>query len=163
MDMNVAEEAKKELILLTSKYALCDIYNCDESGFFWGAMPTRSLATKPRKGHKKNKSRITALFAVNADGSDKRKITFVGKAERPRCFKGKQPSEFGFEYHNNQKAWMNLQLFAEWVRKLNEDMKSQDRRILLLLDNFSGRMVDDEEFSHVRIKFLPPNTTSSAT
>lgn len=53
-----------------------------------------------------------------------------------------------------------MQLFAEWIRQLNDDMKTQGRHILLLLDNFSGHMVDDEEFSHVRIKFLPPNTTS---
>lgn len=65
VNAEVAEEAKKELFMVTSKYALCDIYNCDESGFFWGAMPNQSSATKPRNGHKKNKSRITALCGWN--------------------------------------------------------------------------------------------------
>jgi hypothetical protein len=39
-------------------------------------------------------------------------------------------------------------------------MAIKNRHILLLLDNFSGHILEKEQFSNVNLKFLPPNTTS---
>ena len=47
------------------------IFNCDETSLFWRQIPDRSLATRSIPGRKKGKSRITALFCCNTDGSEK--------------------------------------------------------------------------------------------
>lgn len=54
----------------------------------------------------------------------------------------------------------------EYLYWLNNKMKAQGRKVLLLLDNFSGHKVGvqlvggKQGLSNVRIEWLPPNTTS---
>jgi hypothetical protein len=54
----------------------------------------------------------------------------------------------------------------EYLRWLDNKIRSKGRKMLLLIDNFSGhklavRLVSGEQgLSHVRIAWLPPNTTS---
>ena len=40
----------------------------------------------------------------------------IGKSLKPRCFKNISPGARGFYYCNNEKAWMNAELFEEYVR-----------------------------------------------
>jgi len=54
---------------------------------------------------------------------------------------------------------MNSSLFLDFVTKLNADMRRQERKILLLLDNASSHP-SDVELSNVTLSFLPPITTS---
>jgi len=51
-------------------------------------------------------------------------------------------------------------LFQEWVRKLNSKMAAKSKRILLLIDNAPSHACGYLNMSNVRVKFLPPNTTS---
>ena len=54
----------------------------------------------------------------------------------------------------------------EYLQWLNNKMRAQGRKILLLLDNFSGHELEVqlvrglEGLSNIRIEWLPPNTTS---
>jgi hypothetical protein len=54
----------------------------------------------------------------------------------------------------------------EYLRWLDNKMRAQRRKVLLLLDNFSGHELRVqlvrglEGLSNVRIEWLPPNTTS---
>jgi len=54
---------------------------------------------------------------------------------------------------------MNLSLFLDFVTKLNADMRRQERKILMLLDNASSHP-SDVELCNVTLSFLPPITTS---
>lgn len=92
---------------LTSQYVSRDIFNADESGLFYSMAPTKTIARARFSSRKKAKERLTILFAVNADGSEKRKPLIIGTAARPRCFKSKSPNQVGFYYANSKKAWMN--------------------------------------------------------
>ena len=49
-------------------------------------------------------------------------------------------------------------LFEAWLRKLDIKMRSEKRKIALLLDNFSGHTAPT--LKNVKIFFLLPNTTS---
>jgi len=66
------------------------------------------------------------------DGSKKLTPLLIGKADKPRCFKGIH--SFPITYHSNKKVWMTTQLFNEWLVSLNKDMKKQKRKILLFLN-----------------------------
>lgn len=79
------------------------------------APPDRGLSTEQMSGKKKDKFRITLGFLCNATGTEKFPIFFIGRYKSPRCFKHRDPESLGFYYRNNKKAWMNSELFEEWV------------------------------------------------
>ena len=53
---------------LTAGYALADIYNADETGLYYCALPERSMVVRgdPRKGIKTSKERATVLLTEAA-------------------------------------------------------------------------------------------------
>ncbi|XP_062511839.1 tigger transposable element-derived protein 6-like [Corticium candelabrum] len=53
---------------------------------------------------------------------------------------------------------MTSQLFENWLNKVNIKMKSEERSILLFVDNCTAH--PDVVRSNVKLVFLPPNTTS---
>lgn len=59
-------------------------------------------------GFKKEKTGRTFLAYYNNNGSER---MIIGKAWRPRLFKGKLGYELGFDYYANEKAWMLKELF----------------------------------------------------
>jgi hypothetical protein len=69
---------------LLAAYDPKDIFNADETGLFFRMLPSQSLATSARKGTKKDKERITLLLAANAAGTEKLKVTVIGKSKQPR-------------------------------------------------------------------------------
>ena len=94
---------------LTRGFVPEDIWNEDETGTFWKALPTTSLTEKGKRcqGGKKAKQRIRAAFFVNAAGA-KESPTLIGKSRKPRCFTKLQDISrpCGAQYFNNDKAWM---------------------------------------------------------
>ena len=62
-------------------YALADIYNADEFGLFYQALPSNTLHFRDEKcvGGKFSKQRLTGLAASNALGQ-KLPIFIIGKA-----------------------------------------------------------------------------------
>ena len=38
----------------------------------------------------------------------------------------------------NKKAWMDEKIFREWLYKFDAQMRAENRKILLFLDNFSA-------------------------
>ena len=91
-------------------YALKDIFNADETGLFYRALPIRSMAIKGVKtsGGKKSKERITVLLACSAIGE---KLTpfVIGHSEQPRCLRGHLC--LPIIYTSNRKACMD----DEWA------------------------------------------------
>ena len=82
----------------------------------------------------------------------------ISKSKNPRAFKGVDLSAYDVTYEANDSAWLKKDLFERYMRNLNEKMKTQNRKILILLDNFSGHKIGD--FENIRFHFFPPNTTS---
>jgi hypothetical protein len=113
VDSALVEEERIRMREVLAPYAPRDRWNWDESAFFAFAPPDRGLALKQMSGKKKSKFRISIGLACNADGSEKMPLVFVGKSKRPRCFKEKSPTQEGFYYRNNKKAWMTSELFEE--------------------------------------------------
>jgi len=165
---DVADETvagwKERVKTIMEGYEAKDIWNLDETGCFYRALPEKTLAQKKSvcKGGKKAKQRLTITFIANAAGGKELPIV-IGKAAKPRCFKGiRDPSNpLGIPYYSQPKAWMSSEIMDDILKKLNKRLIREKRRILLFLDNatphdpeFVGR------FSQIKIVFLPANTTS---
>jgi len=157
-DPEVVQRGRADLQELLKEYGEADIYNADETGLFFRLTPSSTLATGPVRGKKRSKDRLTVLCCTNADGTDMRKLLVIGKAKKPRCFGAWSPNDI-VTYCSNAKAWMTGSIFMEWLEAFNDDMKAQQRNVLLLLDNASSHG-HTPALSNVRLEYLPPNTTA---
>lgn len=136
-----------------------NVFNADEAGLFFNLQPEKSLCLKgePCHGGKKSKERITVLFCCNADGSEKLKLTVVGKFQKPRCFK--RENHLPCVYRANKKSWMTAGLFEEFLSLLDRRMASQNRNIILFLDQCAAHP-KQVTLQNVKLVFLPANTTT---
>jgi hypothetical protein len=163
---------------ILERYAPCDRSNLDETAFFAYAPPDVGLAMRQMSGKKKEKFCITVTICCNQDGSDKRKMFFIGRSKKPCCFMNKEPKAFGFQYANNKKAWMNAMLFEwcvlrspscgrgpnspphiRWIRRFHLEMQRANRLVALLIDNFSGHYIL-YELKNIKLVYFEPNITS---
>jgi len=150
---------------LCSEYHEDDILNIDETGLFWKLTPDRTLATQAGSGGKKSKDRITLVFTVSASGK-KEQVWCIGKSKNPRCFKKINRKLLRIEYRYNKTKWMTGIIMEEYLQWLDNKISGANRKVLLLLDNFSGHELGVElvggkqGLSNVRVEWLPPNTTS---
>ena len=156
---DVVDDWSKRLTALTEGYALADIYNADDTGLYFRALPSRSMVVKgdPQKGTKTSKDRITVLLACSATG-EKLTPLVIGKAANLRCFRGVDKALLPVTYRSNRKAWVTSVLFSEWLERLNAKVKAQKRNILMFLDNCGAH--PKLQLSNIKLVFLPPNTTS---
>ena len=155
--------------------SLSQIYNCDETGLYWKALPTKTLASQREEkapGYKVSKERVTILACANATGDHKLPLTMIGKAKKPRALKDMSPNAFPLYYTSQKNAWMTSEIFKDWffqkfVPATGEYLKSRSLSLkaLLLMDNApshpSAEMLQSDD-GNMKCLFLPPNTTSLA-
>lgn len=154
----------EHLKVLISGYELVNVWNEDETGCFYRALPDQTLSERKKecRGGKKAKERITIAFFANAAGGKETPIV-IGRSVTPRCFKGLRDKKLphGLPYFSNGKAWMNSEIMDTVLTKLNRRLVREKRNILLLLDNVSSHARDlKEKFCNIKVVFLPVNTTS---
>ena len=133
---------------LRQAYADEDIWNTDESGIYIRALPDTTLTLSTE--------RITALFTCSMTG-DKRKLLVVGKSKAPHCFKGVE--SLPVAYNASTSSWMTWNLFTNWLKDWDKELRIQQRNILLLLDNCTAHL-PNVELTNIRLSFFPPNTSS---
>ncbi|KAH0613575.1 uncharacterized protein H6S33_005461 [Morchella sextelata] len=149
---------------LLEDYHLQDIYNFDETGYFFRMQPDRRLSTTSMEGEKKDKLRITVALTCNGTGSHKLPPWIIGRAENPRCLKNINRDSLGAVYRFNETAWMKHDIMVEYLHWF--DRKMRGRKVVLLMDNFSAhelgvRLIGGEKaLENTLIVWLPANTTS---
>ena len=143
---------------ILSKYELKDIYNANEFGLFYQALPDKSLHYKGEhcNGGKHSKVRLTGLAAGDATG-EKLPLFVIGNYAKPRCFSGVK--SLPCRYRSQKKSWMDGDLFTEWVKELDRKYAAQGRKIALIVDNCPAHPKVDG-LKAIELIFLPPNTTS---
>lgn len=159
VDQIVVSAWKATLPSLIQGYSASDVFNCDELGLFFKLTPSRTYAVKGEsfRTGKNSKERVTLLLAANMSGTEKLPPLMIGKSEKPRCFNKIKRKPIAYRW--NRKAWMTSVLFEEWLHKFDFNMKNQKRKILLFMDNCSAHSVT-AKLTHVKVLFLPANTTS---
>ena len=55
----------------------CNVWNCDETGLRWVALPDRTIANRRLDGFKKAMDRITVLVTCNAAGTGRRQSVIM--------------------------------------------------------------------------------------
>ncbi|ETV91149.1 hypothetical protein H310_14160 [Aphanomyces invadans] len=121
------EDGRRSLLAVTSGYDKRDIYNLDETAYFYCSTPSKTVCTKGIPGRKKVKKRITVAVTSNADGSSKWPLLFIGNARKPRCFGPTTVADMGVEYDSSKKGWMTGTLLAHWIEAFNTAMRQQNR------------------------------------
>ena len=146
-----------------------DIYNMDETGYFWKMIPEKSNKTERVGDQQQEKARITVALTCNATGSRKLPIWFIGKAARPLCFRAANIpglESLGAVWRYNSTAWMVGIIMEEYLRWFDSQM---ERPSLLLMDYFSAHAKAIETFigdaatealRWTTVLCLPPNATS---
>lgn len=99
---------------LLSQYSPSDIFNANETGLYFRALPEHTYALKidKAKGEKTSKERLTIMCCVSMNG-EKRKLMVIGKSQNPRCFKGVKT--LPVDYKANKNAWMTAAIFKDWL------------------------------------------------
>ena len=160
VDATTVDSWLERLPNITRDYEARDIYNMDETGLFFRALPDKSLVVKGSDcaGGKKSKERLTVALCVNAEGEFEEPLV-IGKSLKPRCFKNIDSRKLPISWTANRKAWMTSDIFASWLERFNKKMNAKKRHVLLLLDNAPCHP-STQSLSNVSLQFLPPNTTS---
>ena len=130
---------------------------------------TKEETTLP--GHKPMKNQLTLLFSANASGDCKVKPLLVYHSENPRPFKNIRKNCVGVLWHSNHKAWVTRSLFSNWVTEVfgptvHDYVRDTDLplKVHLVTDNapvHPPNLMEElpNEFSFIKVHFLPPNTT----
>lgn len=108
------------------------VYNADETGLNYKALPKKTLASLSEKyapGFKMQKERITAMVCANASGNNRLPLLLIGKAKRPRCYKGVNMNALPVKYYAQKNAWMDSIIFAEWFHKVSVHMKKNESHL----------------------------------
>ncbi|KAG8224729.1 hypothetical protein J437_LFUL004899 [Ladona fulva] len=155
------EEIKKDLEKGRIKdYKPCDVYNGDETGIFFRALPSNyALCRKDENcgGGKDSKERLTLFVCGNMSGELITPMT-IGKSARPRCFKNLDIRKLPVTWKNNENAWNTASIMEEWLKNFNSDMKKKGRKVILFLD--SAACHPKIRLSNVELAWLPTNASS---
>ena len=156
--LKTAPWEEKTLPTILARYQLKDIFNADEFGLFYEALPSKSLHFRGKhySGGKHSKVRLTGMAVSNTLG-EKILMFVIGKSACPRCFK--HVRNLPCRYQSQKKAWMNGTLFEEWLHELNRKFEMQGRKVVMNVDNCPVRP-EVSRLQAINLQFLPPNTTS---
>ena len=134
----------------------------DETALFYKLLPSATLSDSKVTGIKIDKKRLSIAFLVNATGTELINPIVIGHNKKPRSFGNWNPNSI-VDYYFNSNAWMTMDIFSDWLLKLNNKMKIFNRHILLLIDNAGGHNITEEtkkKLTHVNLEYFDPNVTS---
>eukprot|EP00794_Sanderia_malayensis_P014665 gene14665-16191_t len=153
---------KERLGSIISGYEMQDIWNLDETGLIYRALPDKSLFAKSKKckGGKKSKERLTVALMTSATGEKKKPIV-IGKYANPRCLKNVHREDLPCQYYSQKNAWMTSDILHKILSQFNRECKAKKRSILLFLDSAGCHPYDLKgRYSNVKLVFFPVNCTS---
>ncbi|KAL7305466.1 hypothetical protein TKK_0002204 [Trichogramma kaykai] len=128
---------------MRENYAPPDIYNPHETGLYFRAMPEHTRCDC--------KERVTLLCCASTSG-EKSTLLVIGEKANGNCFENVKKLPVDFEANEN--ACMTREIFTEWLRKWNERLAIERRRILLLVSSRKPHG-DLPEFDNTKIVNLP--------
>ena len=153
---------KERLPEIVAGYMKEDVWNMDESRV-WRALPNKGFGEKGKggKGGKKSKHRSVAFFFVNAAREKEKAIVIVNQQIQGALYRRFDKTSLPVAYFDQKRAWMTDEIMEAIIGKFNSKLSRTNRLILLLMDN-AGCHPEylKTKFSHIKICFLPANTTS---
>ncbi|GBN29125.1 hypothetical protein AVEN_77441-1 [Araneus ventricosus] len=90
-------------LISSENYLPQQVYNRDESGPKFKALPQKSIACQEEScapGFKMSKKRVTVLACSNAIGDNRSPLMFIGKSKNPRALKNVNTNSLHVFYRN---------------------------------------------------------------
>ena len=124
---------------LTKDYDPVDIWNMEETGYFFKALPEKVLAENKSQalGGKKSKMRLTIAFFVSTAGDKVIEPIVIWRSAKPRSFKNLiiPKGTYDVHYDSSQKLWMTNEIMDSVLTKINRKMTAAKRNSLLFMGN----------------------------
>ncbi|KAL7290460.1 hypothetical protein TKK_0016148 [Trichogramma kaykai] len=117
VDMAVVNDWFSRVKGICDAYSDRDVYNLDETGLFYTALPDKTMCLQNEKcsGGKLSKEWLTVMLCVNCTGEFKEPLV-IGKSARPICFqKVDDLGSLGIVWKNNSKSWMTQSIMIPWL------------------------------------------------
>ena len=170
------ENCRTEIRAKTAKYSPMDCINIDESGITPYAGSNYSYQLDEPDGsamgrtERNSKWRFTSVIGIDGIGRCAFKPVFIIR----NCHRGLAWSEMkhkilenGIHVYDSSKAlyyiqanaWMNSVIWCDLMIRYNSFLVAQNRKVLLVVDNFSGHKIQTS-LSNIEMAFLKPNLTS---
>lgn len=154
------------------QFAARDRYNCDESRLHSDKHPEINTPGGPGdEGDNGDRSKFTIFFCVNADGTDRRRVTVISKVRTPSVFRREHvnPANLPVTYRYNKKISLPTDLWYEFLRSFDSDMRASRRHIALVCENCptyppptkppsSYKGPPPPVLTNITLFFLPTNT-----
>ncbi|XP_069710975.1 tigger transposable element-derived protein 4 [Phaenicophaeus curvirostris] len=136
-----------------------NVFYLQETGLLYQMLPCDTFAFKGETCSvgKLSTERITVVLGANVDGSEKLPLLVIGKNRSPCSFEGMK--SLPVDYEANDIAWMTLEVFEHWVRKLDDRFQAQHRQVVILVDSLPAH-TEVENLKSVKLVFSPPDSSS---
>ena len=140
------------------KYGPQNIFNADETGFFYKQLPTRSLveSSKKQPSASVQKERLSVLFAVSMAG-ERLPPLVIGNTHKPGGYNNTTTQPYLWAYNAN--SWMTSMIWEAWLKTIDDILRHKMRKIALIVDNCAAHTVSDR-LTNIELAFIPPNLTS---
>ena len=127
---------------LNFDFFLNDVYNMNETNWFWKAMFDKTLSSASNEDMKIDKIKITTILCTNVFDQHKLKSWFIDNVKNSQSFDKHDVhvENLRMMWRVNRTIWMIDYLFDEylnWFRK-----KINNRKSMLLIDDFSTHEID---------------------
>ena len=106
-----AEEACLYISALISQYGVKNKFNTDEFAFYYRRAPRTTVGPAAFHGRKLSKLRLSVLIFCKTNRTERTLPLVIGRSALPKCFRGKDAVDIGFEYVANERAWTNKEIF----------------------------------------------------
>ena len=80
------------------------------------------------------KIRFTVMLCCSVRG-EKLKPLVIGNSRKPRCFRNLDVESLPVTWKSNRKSWMTNDIFTEWAKDINRQMRKKSRKIMIFVDN----------------------------
>ncbi|NXJ76669.1 TIGD4 protein, partial [Trogon melanurus] len=140
-------------------YQRKNVFYIQETGLLYQMLPHHTFAFKGETCSvgQLSKERITVVVGTNMDGSEKLPLLIIGKDKSPHSFK--DVKLLPVDYEANDAGWMTSEVFEQWMHKLDDRFRAQQRQVVIVVDFLPAR-TEVKNLKSVKLMFFPPNSSS---
>ena len=114
-----------------------EIWNMDESGYYFKALPAKGLSQKGKKAKsgKKSKQRITVAFFIITDKEKDSKPIVIWRSKKPSSFRlASAPDKLvEVSYFYDTKSWIQVEIMEKVLDTLNFQVHKGEKKCYLIL------------------------------